>query len=564
MLLNLKINNFALIKESSINFKEGLNVLSGETGSGKSIIFEALAVCLGERANKSMIKSGTDHAIVEATFTINDEIKSFIKEKGFLSDPDDEIVILRRDLYLDYPTVSRINGFSATLSDLKNISSKFCDIYGQFEHQLLLDKDNYLDIIDSSFTLIDVKEYENLITKVNDSYHDLSIYNSKLASLSSKIGNLDNEIDYIKFQIQEIDELNPQPGELDNIKSELNKLINQETIQKEIEFILLNLNGGADKFDNEDVITKINESINSLNKIVQYLPELSTDIERLKSALYEIEDISENISSNRVVDFDNSRLEELSLRQSKIQILLKKYGTDIEGILEKRREFQNNLDELLDIDENINNLRNKVKLKLEEYNKYARRLSEFRKQAALKLEVEISRELKELQMENAVFKVQFYESKPSKEGIDEVEFLIKTNKGSDFKPLKDIISGGEMSRFMLALKNVLSDPNYFKTFVFDEIDSGLSGKVANAVGKRLENLSLKRQVLIISHLPQIISKADNHFKIYKHDIGDETVTNIKELNYDERINEVARLISGDKITKETLKNAELLIKEKRG
>lgn len=564
MLLNLKINNFALIKESNINFKAGLNVLSGETGSGKSIIFEALAVCLGERANKSMIKSGTDHAVIEATFTINDEIKSIIKEKGFLSDPDDETIILRRDLYLDYPTVSRINGFSATLNDLKNISSYFCDIYGQFEHQLLLDADNYLGVIDDSVSLIDSVLYNEISNNVKDAYADLNEYKTKLANLNSKMGNLNNEIDYINFQIKEIEELDPKPDELDNIKSELNKLINQETIQKEVDSVLYNLNGGVDKFESEDVITKINESLNSLNKIVQYLPDLNADIERLQSALYEIEDISNNIDSYRVIDFDNSKLEELSLRQSKIQILLKKYGTNIDGLLEKKKEFKTSLEELLDIDDNIKKLENKVKLKLEEYNKYAKKLSDLRKDAALKLEKEIIEELQELQMENAVFKVEFSESKPTKEGMDDVQFLIKTNKGSDFKPLRDIISGGEMSRFMLALKNVLSDPDYFKTFVFDEIDSGLSGKVANAVGKRLENLSSKRQVLIISHLPQIISKADNHFKIFKKDVNDETVTSIKELDYDERINEVARLISGDEITKETLKNAELLIKEKRG
>lgn len=564
MLLNLKINNFALIKESNINFKAGLNVLSGETGAGKSIIFEALAVCLGERANKSMIKSGTDHSIVEAIFTINEEIKSILKEKGFLSDPDDETVILRRDLYLDYPTVSRINGFSATLNDLKTISSYFCDIYGQFEHQLLLDKDNYLNIIDSAISLIDSYKYDNLSKNVQEAFNDLNMYNSKLLSLTDKMKNLDNEIEYIKFQIKEIEELDPKPGEMELIKSELNKLMNQETIQKEIDSILYNLNGGLEEFDSGDVISKVNESINSLNKITQYLPELSNDIDRLKSALYEIEDISNDISSYKVSDFDSSKLEELSLRQSKIQILLKKYSTDIDGVLDKKESFKTNLNELLDIDDNINNLQKQVKLKLEEYNKYANELSLYRKEAAIKLEKEIKNELKELQMVNAEFKVEFTNSKPTKSGIDDVSFLIKTNKGSDFKPLKDIISGGELSRFMLALKNVLSDPDYFKTFVFDEIDAGLSGKVANAVGKRLENLASKRQVLIISHLPQIISKADNHFKIIKRDIDDETYTSIEELNYDERIKEIARLISGDQITEETLKNAELLIKEKRG
>ena len=244
-------------------------------------------------------------------------------------------------------------------------------------------------------------------------------------------------------------------------------------------------------------------------------------------------------------------------------MLEKKYSTDIDGVLKKKAELEEDLNDLKYLDERIQEIKDSIKVKEQQYNDLALKISSLRKSAAEKLESNLSDELHELDMQNSVFKVQFSVSKPTEKGIDDVEFLAKTNKGSSFKPIREIISGGEMSRFMLAFKNVLSDANNYKTFVFDEIDAGLSGKVANTVGKRLEKLAEKRQVLIISHLPQIISKADSHYKITKKDIDDETVSYIKKLNENERVEEIARLLSGDSITSETLKNAKLLLDEKR-
>lgn len=563
MLLNLKINNFALIKESDIMFTKGLNILSGETGAGKSIIFEALSVALGERASKSMIKTGTDHSVIEAVFSLTDELKTLLDEKGLISDIDEETVIIRRDIYLDYPTVSRINGFSATLADLKEISAYLCDIYGQYEHQLLLDKDNYLSIINKATRIDFSDEYDKLENELRQVFNEIRELNKSLKNFLEKSSNLDSEIDYIEFQINEINDINPVSGEMDEIKDELKKLQNQELIQETLSNVDNNLRGSDEQFENNDVLAKLGESINSLEKISSYISDVDGLIERMKTSMYELEDISSVIAGYIGTDYDESRIEELSLRLSRLQMLEKKYSIDIDGVLKKKAELEEDLNDLKYLDERIQEIKDSIKVKEQQYNDLALKISGLRKSAAEKLESNLSDELHELDMQNSVFKVEFSTSKPSESGIDEVEFLAKTNKGSSFKPIREIISGGEMSRFMLAFKNVLSDANNYKTFVFDEIDAGLSGKVANTVGKRLEKLAEKRQVLIISHLPQIISKADSHYKITKKDIDDETVSYIKKLNENERVEEIARLLSGDSITSETLKNAKLLLDEKR-
>lgn len=563
MLLNLKINNFALIKESDIMFTKGLNILSGETGAGKSIIFEALSVALGERASKSMIKTGTDHSVIEAVFSLTDELKTLLDEKGLISDIDEETVIIRRDIYLDYPTVSRINGFSATLADLKEVSAYLCDIYGQYEHQLLLDKDNYLSIINKTTRIDFSDEYDKLENELRQVFNEIRELNKSLKNFLEKSSNLDSEIDYIEFQINEINDINPVSGEMDEIKDELKKLQNQELIQETLSNVDNNLRGSDEQFDNNDVLAKLGESINSLEKISSYISDVDGLIERMKTSMYELEDISSVIVGYIGTDYDESRIEELSLRLSRLQMLEKKYSTDIDGVLKKKAELEEDLNDLKYLDERIQEIKDSIKVKEQQYNDLALKISSLRKSAAEKLESNLSDELHELDMQNSVFKVQFSVSKPTEKGIDDVEFLAKTNKGSSFKPIREIISGGEMSRFMLAFKNVLSDANNYKTFVFDEIDAGLSGKVANTVGKRLEKLAEKRQVLIISHLPQIISKADSHYKITKKDIDDETVSYIKKLNENERVEEIARLLSGDSITSETLKNAKLLLDEKR-
>lgn len=563
MLLNLKINNFALIKESDIMFTKGLNILSGETGAGKSIIFEALSVALGERASKSMIKTGTDHSVIEAVFSLTDELKTLLDEKGLISDIDEETVIIRRDIYLDYPTVSRINGFSATLADLKEISAYLCDIYGQYEHQLLLDKGNYLSIINKATRIDFSDEYDKLENELRQVFNEIRELNKSLKNFLEKSSNLDSEIDYIEFQINEINDINPVSGEMDEIKDELKKLQNQELIQETLSNVDNNLRGSDEQFENNDVLAKLGESINSLERISSYISDVDGLIERMKTSMYELEDISSVIAGYIGTDYDESRIEELSLRLSRLQMLEKKYSTDIDGVLKKKAELEEDLNDLKYLDERIKEIKDSIKVKEQQYNDLALKISSLRKSAAEKLESNLSDELHELDMQNSVFKVEFSTSKPSESGIDEVEFLAKTNKGSSFKPIREIISGGEMSRFMLAFKNVLSDANNYKTFVFDEIDAGLSGKVANTVGKRLEKLAEKRQVLIISHLPQIISKADSHYKITKKDIDDETVSYIKKLNENERVEEIARLLSGDSITSETLKNAKLLLDEKR-
>lgn len=553
MLLELNITNFALLKQTNIRFKHGLNVLSGETGAGKSIIFEALSVCLGERASKNMIKSGNDHAIVEATFLINDEVKDKLLELGLYN--DEEIFTIRRDIFLDYPSISRINGFSVTLNNLKEISSMVCDIYGQYEHQLLLDQSNYLPLIDGFDN--DIKDvYEEL----NQKYHEYNKAISELKKLKMQSENIDQEMDYIEFQINEINSMNLKPGEDIELKEQLKKLENFQMIHNSIMSAKIHLLGDSESMSG-GVISNLNDAISSLSQISDFDKSIVDLNSRLESALYEIEDVSSNLDSYLGIEFDESEIEDINFRLSSIQSIKKKYNKTIDEVILYLDELNNNLNDLKNIENNIIKKEQELEKIDKEYFDIAEKLSAMRKKAALDFEEKLKTELKELELQNIDFKVEFERKNPSENGIDEIDFVAITNKGASFKPIREIISGGEMSRFMLAIKTIFND-DYDKTLIFDEVDTGLSGKVANSMGNRLLALSKDRQVILISHLPQIISKADVHFKISKFDEEDETISVIKELNEQERIEEIARLLSGDKISEYVLKNAEELIKER--
>ncbi|WP_296254636.1 DNA repair protein RecN [uncultured Ezakiella sp.] len=554
MLLELNINNFALIKNSRIMFKHGLNILSGETGAGKSIVFEALSVCLGERASKTMIKSGEDHAVVEAIFSLDEEIIPILKDLGVYS--DEETFTIRRDIFLDYPSVSRINGFSVTINNLKILANQICNIYGQYEHQLLLDQDNYLPMIDGlSLESIEIK------SKVEDLFKKQKAAQLDLDKLIKTSENINQEMDYIEFQINEIEALDLKEGEEHSLRDELNKLENYQLIYNSI---MNAKNSIAGDFEGgSGALGYLNDSLSSLEKIDSFDESISELTKRLQSIIYEAEDISDSLDDYMNIDFDESRLEEINFRLSSIQSIKKKYNKEISEIISYKAILQDNLNNLKNIEDNIKDKQAEVnKLKIE-YDKISNKLSSIRKENAKIFETSLMDELKHLDMSNIYFTVLFEEKYPSIDGIDKIDFMVITNKGADLKPLREIISGGEMSRFMLAIKKVFANDETNKTLVFDEIDSGLSGKAANAVGNRLLDLSKTRQVILISHLPQIIAKADVHFKIQKFDDIEETHTQVKELNRSERIEEIARLLSGDVISEATLRNAEELINEKR-
>lgn len=554
MLLELNITNFALIKNSIIRFKKGLNILSGETGAGKSIIFEALSVCLGERASKNMIKSGEDHAIIEATFMVTEAVKETLKELGLYN--DEEVFTIRRDIFMEYPSISRINGFSVTINNLKTISSLVCDIYGQYEHQLLLNQENYLPLIDKFCS-----DTSDLLEKVELKFKEVNQINFDLTKLKKQSENLNSEIDYIEFQINEINSLNLKPGEDDDLKKRLHQLENFQTIYNSIINSKNYLNGDIDNLSG-GVINNLNQAISSLSQVLDYDSSLRELNSRLESSLYEIEDVSNNLDKYLDIEFDESELEEINFRLSSIQSIKKKYNKSIDEIINYVDELENELNDLKNIESNINKKESELNKAMDEYNALANNLSMQRKSSSKLFEDKLKNELKGLDMQNIDFKVDFQSKLPSSNGTDIVDFMAITNKGSLFRPIRDIISGGEMSRFMLAIKKVFADDDLLKTLVFDEIDAGLSGKVANSVGNRLLELSNTRQVILISHLPQIISKADVHFKIIKFDDNNETISSIRELNREQRIEELARLLSGDTISESTLKNAEELLNER--
>ncbi|MDO5714472.1 MAG: DNA repair protein RecN [Tissierellia bacterium] len=556
MLLYLNITNFALIKETNIQFHKGLNVLSGETGSGKSILFEALGVSLGERASKTMIKAGENNATIEACFTINEDVKSLLKTMGCHAEED--TVIIRRDLFSEYPSVSRVNGYSVTLNDLKNITRKLCDIFGQYEHQLLLDSQNYLSIIDA-YLKDESKEY---FDKIRDVYLCGKKIDAELAHLRAMDADPNQDMEYLEYKIQEIERADLREGEDEEVFAELQILENHKSISEQLGNALLHFDGDFHSPEMSSILGMIQDSKNAINSISQHDVKYQRIEKRIEELYYEAQDIQSEIQSSlHNLVYDEERRNELNDRLQLITSLKRKYGSTIQDIFQAYASLKDEVDVLKNKDFKIKRLEEERAKNKTEYQHLASKLTELRQEIAVTIQNKIQDELREMEMKDVVFKIQISHGEDSERGSDTVEFLVSTNRGGSLKPIREIISGGEMSRFMLAFKNVLAEEKPTKTFVFDEIDTGLSGKAANSVGKRLKDLSMNRQVLLISHLPQIISKADHHFKIQKESIEDDTISKVIYLDFDARVEELARLLSGDTITDTTLENAKQLLKE---
>lgn len=554
MLNSLYIENIAVIEKTIIDFKNGFNVLTGETGAGKSIIIDSINALLGGRISKDMIRSGADYAFVSGSFTVIDkEVYNLLEQYGYECENDNEL-ILQRKLTNSGKSTCRINGRPATLSMLREITAHLVNIHGQHESYNLMSPEKHIFYIDSIGNLEDVKkEYrENLAI--------LREYKKKLTMAQSDDSQRERQMDLLKYQINEIEEVNPKENEYEILTEEHNKAVNAQDIINNLSSIEILLTGSEEQ---EGCLSVLQSCTESLNELTEYLPQVEKLSERITTAFYDLQDCSIEISQlSNSIDTDTYRLAELEERLDSLYKLSKKYGNTTEEILDFCSNAKKELSNLEDYEFNIEKLQ-------AQYDKYfqitktlALKLSKRRREISQEFMAKVKEEMTYLDMPNVNLKVSIERCPLNENGCDKLEFLISANPGENPKPVSKIASGGELSRMMLAITNVIASNNIVETMIFDEVDTGISGSASQKVGYKLKSLSESRQVICITHQAQIAALADTHFLIRKTVDSNRTYTQVTQLDFEQRKHEIARIIGGVSITELTLKHAEEMLLNK--
>lgn len=538
MLCQLSIENIALIDKLELELKNGLNILSGETGAGKSIIIDSLNFVLGERADKSLIRFGTDKASVEAVFEdyLTPSIKDCLDDLGIEAE---DVLILRRKMSADGKNECRINGRISTLSALKSLTELLVDIHGQHEHQSLLKSTNHIKLLDK----LGEKKIATVKGEVEKNFEDYTSLKKEFL----RFGNVDErerKLDILSFQIDEIEKADVKDGEEDELLSARKRIRNMEKIISALEGAKNLLDG----YDSQSVSASIKNANSLLNTISSYDENIVPIADRLDSCKVEITDISETLSDMlQKLDFDSRSAEQIEERLEVVRTILRKYGGSYESLQKFYEEATKEAQTLSNATERVERLETEIKVAAEKLLASAKELSQERRKIADKFEKDITKELCDLGMGGSTFKVEIDTTDDvdqiSANGADSVEFMISPNVGEPLKPLAKIISGGEMSRFMLAFKNILAGVDDIGTMVFDEIDTGISGNISQVVSEKMCNISRARQVIAVTHMPSLASMADNHYLISKSTENGKTLTHVDLLKDD--TDEVARLIGGN-------------------
>lgn len=553
MLLQLNIKNFALIEELSIDFSNGFNVLSGETGAGKSILIDAISFVLGGKFNKNLIRVGEDKTVVEAVFMIeNPRTREVLKE---LEINDEGMVVLSRESFSSGKTIAKVNNKTLLLSKVKQVSETLIDIHGQHENQNLLDSSKHITYIDSFGS----DRIENDLKEYRKEYNEYIEIGKKIYSLQGDEGEREKKIDFLKFQIDEINSIKPVIGEDEELNKKFNLLSNGEKIKKAVEVSYELLKESSDT--RLSILDSLMYAIRELKSIESCHEVVKGVIDELESGYYTLEDASATISDIRDnTDYDMGELEFINSRIYQLSSCKKKYGPELSDVLKYKENIENQYFELINSGEIIEKLQKKQKELEAKLMIIASGLHETRKTIASELEKNIKRELDYVGLEKSKFKIAVNNSNQlTPIGSDMVQFEISTNPGQPLQPLYDIVSGGELSRIMLALKTVFVDKDHIPSVIFDEVDTGISGRIAQRVGEKMVLISENHQVFCITHLPQIAALADANYLIEKSSTESTTYTKVKKLRDNERNEEVARIIGGSEVTAITLENAQEMI-----
>ena len=550
MLSSLKIENVAVIEKAEILFGPGLNVLTGETGAGKSIVIDSINAVLGERTSRELIRDGADKAKVTALFeNISESVRS--KADEYDIDCDDNTLIISRIISSDGRSTCKINGQPVTVTMLKNIGRELITICGQHDSQHLLLKEKHLSYVDS---IADCKDFFDSYSEV---FSKIKAVRKQLKKLLSDIDDKEQKLEYLKFQIDEISNANIIIGEKNHLTEEKKRYQNKESILNSLNLCSSILAGND---TNGGLLNEIDVLINELRNLSEFDKRFSDTAETISEMKYALEDcnsdINQSLNASNDNDIDINSIEE---RLDVLYRLSKKYGDTEEEILSYLDKITSEYEDITLGDEKAQNLQNEYDELGEDLFNKGCYLSDCRKQSAARFEEEVTSALHYLDMPGAEFTVEFNDAPATLTGIDDVEFLFSANPGQEPKPLIKIASGGELSRVMLAIRCVLSDRDEISSMVFDEIDTGVSGRAALKIANKLHELSEYKQVLCVTHLAQIAAYADNHLYIEKNVEEGRTFTKVSSLTYNDRIREIARIIGGDIITQTTLKSAEEMI-----
>lgn len=547
MLVNLSVKDLALIKEADIDFEKGLNIITGETGAGKSIVIGSINIALGEKVNTEIIRKNADYGYIELVFRVDNNKKIEEKLEALDIPFEDNIVVISRKI-MRGQSISKINGVTVTLSNLRQITSDLVDVHGQHDHQSLLHKSKHLEILD-----------EFLGSRISKIKSKFSIQYKKVKQLSEELlkYNIDEEkrlreISFYEYELEEID----NAGLKENEDTELEEKYKKAANSRKIITVLMELS-------NLEVENGLETSLKELSAITEYDKALKDFYDRLMDLEYVYKDFLRDVGSySDGLSYDEQEIHELENRIDQINKLKTKYGKNLENILLHREESYEKLEFLKDIDIKKASAENQLKQSKIQLKNLAGELSDARKCAALELEKTIKAALADLNFNDVQFKIDIKKLEEiSEKGIDSVEFLISTNPGEPVKPLQKIASGGELSRIMLAIKTILAEKDNIDTLIFDEIDTGISGRTAGQVAKRLSYLGENHQVICITHLAQIASMADTHFLIEKKVENNQTITEINKLKFDERIDELSRILGGIEITEEVKASARQMLEQ---
>ena len=546
MLQLLHIENIAIIESADISFEPGFNVLTGETGAGKSIVIDAMSAVLGQRASRELIRTGAVKAFVSACFTgIAPEL---MEEVGI--EPDEEL-LLQREIHADGKNVCRVNGRPFTVTQLRALGNRLLNIHGQHDGQQLLDEEQHLVYLDA------FGRVEPLVAAYRESYASLQEITRRIRALQMDEAEKVRRMDTLRYQIEELERAQLKSGEEEELMSRRNFLRNAEKFISAVEGANFSLNGDDGSYGALTLLRQAQDFIGSIRLLDDDYAELYTRFDGIYSELY---DLAETISDRRDgFDFSPNELDEVEGRLDRLYRLKKKYGPTVEDMIGYLERCRSELEQIEYAGDTLLQLEKQQQKALKAAETAAAALSEARKAAALELEKQILTELQQLDMGKIRFSVAFEAQELAENGADSVRFLMSANLGEELRPIHKIASGGELARIMLAMKNVLSEQDQVGTMVFDEVDTGVSGRAAQKVAEKMARISRKKQVLCVTHLPQLAAMADTHFSVEKGEAGGRTYTRVQELDRRRRREELARLTGGTHVSEVMLSGAEELL-----
>jgi len=539
----LHIENIAVIECADISFDAGFNILTGETGAGKSIVIDAISAILGERAYRDMIRTGTDKASVRAVFTDVPEF-SWFEENGVPYDPE---VVIHREVYLDGKNICRVNGTLITVSLLRKLGIQLINIHGQHDSAALFDENNHLLLLDA------YGENEALRAEYTGHYEAVSSLRREIQQMTMDEGEKLRRIETLRYQIEEIAKADLEPGEDERLEERRKILQNAEKLSDGMNAAVNSLYGGD---DTDGAASLLAEAERELARLGRYTDAFAALHARVSDLMYQVQDVAEELRDTRdELSYSGDELEQLESRLDVIHKLRRKYGSTCQEILDYLDSAKKELDAIEFADDTIERLKKKLSKAEKEATDSALRLRKNRMEAAQKLSERILSELSQLDMPKVQFACQFEETELSPNGADAVAFYMSANAGEALKPLSKVASGGELARIMLAMKNVLAEQDRVATLIFDEVDTGVSGRAAQKVAEKLRSVSRNKQVLCVTHLPQLAALASTHLRIAKEERLGRTYTTVTPLDFEGRKRELARIIGGANITETTLKSA---------